>query len=354
MKKILIVNEGDSSNLGDRLINHSLNLLFEDSKCKVFWQSYSCYPKQVDKLPYFGGIKIAKNDFLKNFFKRILPVVFLKRIKWYLKNKDTFNKYKKENYDLVIIGGGQLLNNYWLFPFSFFIWTSIFLKTNLITFGIGVGDSFTYLDNFLIGKGLKRCTKIFLRDNDSQVRTLKYFKVESTYIPDPVFMISDFYINEVKKDKAVVLPLSYEHVYLRYNKSNPMSELEYIKFWKDKIEEYSKKNKEVIVSITDLFQDNKIFNQLKELNYSSDISFKLPKGNLDLIDIIKTSKNVCSGRMHALIIGYSYLCNCEVYEVSNKLKTFKEEVICNKKISIEKIKKLMNNQIGIIKKIYYI
>lgn len=354
MKKILIINEGDSYNLGDKLINHSVNLLFKNSKYKVFWQSYSCYPKQEGKLPKFGGIKIANKDFLKDFFKRILPVVILKRIKWYLKNKDTFNKYKKENYDLVIIGGGQLLNNYWLFPFSFFIWTSIFSKTNLITFGIGVGDSFTHLDNLLIKKGLKRCTKIFLRDNDSQVRTLKYFKVESTYIPDPVFKISDFFINEVKKDKAIVLPLSYEHVYLRYNKSNPMSELEYIKFWKDKIEEYSKKNKEVIVSITDLVQDNKIFNQLKELNYSSYINFKLPKGDLDLIDIIKTSKNVYSGRMHALIIGYSYLCNCEVYEVSNKLKTFKKEVIDNKKISIDVLKKLIDNQIGIIKKIEHI
>ena len=58
--------------------------------------------------------------------------------------------------------------------------------------------------------------------------------------------------------------------------------------------------------------------------------------------------------MHALIIGYSYLCNCEVYEVSNKLKTFKKEVIDNKKISIDVLKKLIDNQIGIIKKIEHI
>jgi polysaccharide pyruvyl transferase WcaK-like protein len=177
---------------------------------------------------------------------------------------------------------------------------------------------------------------------------LKNLKIESHFIPDPVFGLSSIIKSNVKNDVAVILPFSFDDVYKIYNPSKMNSE-SFLNFWQTKIKDTALKYKEVIVTVTDILQDIEIFEELQKANHTANVRFVLPQKFTDLITIISTSKYVYSGRMHALIIGYSYNCICESFDVSQKLEIFKNEVLDNKENSIEKSISILNKEIDLIK-----
>lgn len=332
-KKVLIINEGNSENLGDQTINYVTQILFESYGIDCDWQSYSCH----EAFNKGKAISSARPSAIKSFIANtVLGKTFLRK-KWFKKNHHYFEKYKKTKYDLILIGGGQLLNNSWLYPYLFSKWAKVFKNQNLITFAIGLGSDFNYVDKRLIRKGLSVCSHLFVRDYFSMSYIRNKFQLESNYIPDPVFKISDFIeVNKVGS-QAIVLPVSYEHVFLKYNQ--PICENQFLNIWIDKVNEYCSHYENVIVSITDVIQDRQIFEDLKKyFQTNSQIKFIVPKDMEDMISLIGSSEIVYSGRMHALIIGFSYNLKCEVYPVSNKLKTFESEFLSNSGRSINSIK----------------
>ncbi len=332
-KKALIINEGNSENFGDQTINYVMHKLFESRGIGCDWQSYSCH-EAFDK---GKAIPSARPSAIKSFIANTVLGKTLLRKKWFKKNHHHFEKYKKTKYDLILIGGGQLLNNSWLYPYLFNKWAKAFQNQNLITFAIGLGSDFNYVDKRLIGKGLSVCSQRLVRDYFSMLYIKNKLQLESNYIPDPVFKISDFI--EVNKfgSQAIVLPVSYEHVFLKYNQ--PISENQYLNIWLDKVNEYCLHYENVIVSITDVVQDRQIFEDLKNhFQTNSKVQFIFPKDMKQVISLIGSSETVYSGRMHALIIGFSYNLKCEVYPVSKKLKTFESEFLSNSGRSINSIK----------------
>lgn len=330
--KVLIINEGNSENLGDQAINFVIHKLFEEHNIKCDWQSYSCHQKvetlkKVEKKTYYLKTKIANTCLFKHYF----------RLQWWNINNHHFKKYNDCKYDIILIGGGQLLNNSWLYPYLFYKWTTIFKECNLITFAIGLGAKFNFIDKRLLYKGLSNCKLRTVRDFNSKSYIQNQFNIDSLYIPDPVFKISDYIKVEKETNQAIILPVSYNHVYLKHQ--NKMSEIEYLNIWIKKINEYSSQYDKTIVSITDLVQDRKIHEDLKHhFRLHKNIVFIIPNDLQHLVSLIAASDKLYSGRMHALIIAYSYGVNCEVYPISKKLETFENEVILNKEKDIRFIK----------------
>lgn len=340
--KALIINEGSSENIGDQSINFVTHKILEDFGVNCEWQSYSCHVKVeqrkfVEKQLSPLKRKIANNIIFKHYL----------RIRWWKFNKETLKKYRNSQYDIILIGGGQLLNNSWLYPFLFKKWTDVFQEQFITTIAIGLGTNFNFIDKKLIIKGLANCKIRTVRDYYSKSYIENKFHLESMYIPDPVFKISDYL--EVKKagSQAIVLPVSFEHVFLKYN--NPISKSEYLEIWMNKINEYVLQYETVIVSITDMVQDRLIFEDLKKFYLTNKkLKFIIPDGMEHLVSLIGSSAIVYSGRMHALIIGYSYDLKCEVYPVSKKLQTFEREFLSNSSQSITSLKNQIENGVLIL------
>ena len=114
MCRILLVNEGFSDNLGDQAIRESAEYILGDLGCVV---EFSDYTRTVS-----APIKISrekKNGKLPVVFKSILPI----KVRWCLKNIFRIVRQVKGNYDIVVIGGGQLLAPNSKFTMALFVWT---------------------------------------------------------------------------------------------------------------------------------------------------------------------------------------------------------------------------------------
>jgi len=147
-KNILVINEGNSDNLGDQAIKKSLEYIIKDCLNQNYnFEDLSRYKKTNNF--YFGGknnLKKSKPNSSK-LYKTL--VTFLLRFIWITRNFYRINKAVKSN-DYAIIGGGQLLLANNIFPFEVFIWT-IFLKIYNIKysfFSVGTEGKFSKLDIF--------------------------------------------------------------------------------------------------------------------------------------------------------------------------------------------------------------
>lgn len=353
MKKILIVNEGVSPNLGDQLINVAIQKILKEEfalDIQIDFHSYSLSNENIKKRSINESTMLSFSR-IKRYVAKSILYRYYARKKWLKLKSNLFSQIRVDDYDILMIGGGQLLNNSWLYPFLFDKWTHLFREKRIITVGIGIGKSFNWLDKILVKKALQRCEIITVRDSHSKNLTTNKFKLSCEVLLDPVFKISDYYKFESKNNTAIILPASYENVYLSHNVF--MGADEYLKIWLDRTEEYLKIHNRVIISITDLVQDRKIFDDLKSiLGNDSRIDFIIPQDYKHLLKIIGTSNAVFSARMHALIVGYSYGCICEVFPISEKLKIFEKDIIKNKENSIGNVKnKIFKNFSLLVQKI---
>lgn len=340
MKKVLLVNEGNSGNLGDQLINYSLQRILSDSltnQYKVHWHSYSFVDNENNTTTEIDERKFTKIDKIKSKIGQTFLYKSIARRKWLEHNKNKIKKLMSSDYDILLIGGGQLLNSSWLYPYLFTKWIKLFKGKKIATIAIGIGKGLNIFDKQIVNKALSECQAITVRDLYSKKIVEEKFNQKCKLIPDPVLLISNFIKTEKNSNYAIILPASFENVYLRYN--TKLDEAEYLDVWVKKIEDYLKYHAKIIVSITDIIQDVKVFNQLKTM-YSThhNVEFILPNNAIHLVELIGSSELVYSARMHALIIGLSYNINCEVMEISPKLKDFKKQYIENHNFKIEDTK----------------
>ena len=351
MKRVLVLNEGNSENLGDQLINFCVLSFF--SEYEVQFQSFTCHLNGNEVNSKLNlGIEQKRNKLLKKIIPNWLKII-VSGISWIQKNKSIFKTIKNNRYDLVVIGGGQLLNSFWLFSLALYKWTSLLRKNNILLFSCGVGNIkfFSNISRLLVKKGLRNCKELTIRDLIS-IQTIKdKFKLDASYLPDPVFSISSIIKGKGKSKNAVILPFSFEDVYAVYNKAG-MNKADFLQFWVNKIKIDSEKFETLYVTVTDFIQDKSILDELSQFSFSPNVKFVFYKNWKDLVDLISSSIYIYSGRMHALIIGYSYNCKCESFDVSDKLITFRKEVLESSDNNIEFLKNNINTELLRIKAKY--
>lgn len=343
MKKILIVNEGYSDNLGDQEIFHSLKNLLNTIEYEVYFGYYSKPgQKEIKKHNYKKSIEEESlKDKLLNFrgYIFIKAILYVKNIfiffSWYFKNQREINKIiNKHDYAYVIIGGGQLINTSSryspnMFAIISYSWSRIIKEKNikLLYMGIGVADKFNFLEHFFYKKALKKSEKIWVRDSFSNKKLSNLFNLNSEIIPDLVFSEKKSKIEE-KLNNALIGVFSFHEYVLKYNKAKHTRN-DFYDIWVDKYFSYKKKGFNVKLFYTTK-SDAKECYQFKEylLNmYDEEVEISNIQNIDDLVRILSESKIIFSARMHALILGLKFHCKVEPYFISEKLRSFSKHYL---------------------------
>lgn len=321
MKKVLLVNQGFSANIGDKAILMSLKTYLERANYEV----------DIIGFTHYTNIDIEENDWQAYTQERIIdfPISF----KWYMKGKNRLeNEMRKINkyYDYLVIGGGQLIKTKCYFPYAMSTWVDnadrFAAKKMLI--GVGADPSFSKQEVALYKESLNKFDKILVRDKFSQAYIQNNFGVKSDVIPDVAFLLKKYiYHNSYIRNCSVVMP--YDYRTYKYHFHNGGKHEEYVKEW-TKLIEKSIQNFGHVKLMYSTIEDKKecyyVFDSLcKAIKENVSI---VPSNNVsDFVYELSLANEVYSARMHALLIGL--ISGCKVYpiKVSNKISTFELEYI---------------------------
>lgn len=340
-KKILIINEGHSDNLGDQAINDSLQYLL---KCNAIENiEFQDFTKNTDKPIeiYKEGEKSNKKDSWLRMFKKLIP----SKIKWLIKNITRVIKISKNKYDLVIIGGGQLILSNETFSIAMFSWVlllKLYRNENIVLFAVGSGTKFTFIDGFLYKHLLKKVSKIYVRDEKSKMILKDTFNVDSSFVYDVAFIHKNI-INKVSKDKkSILLGVISFNVYTRYNKGN-LSKYNFFETWITLLKENGLNIEDVKLFYTTQEDRTASLEFQKYILDKYGVYLTLVETNTKekLIELLSGSSVVVSARMHALILALT--CNCKIftYPISSKLIEFGK--MFNKDFDKKCLLKVQNN-----------
>lgn len=330
MKRVLLINAGGAGNLGDEAIRCTLERLLKDAGCDVDWASFSGHRKAK------GAVTVRPRRVSagpwKRLVKRVLPVEF----RWLLRSWTTFLRYLGENeYDLVLIGGGQLIQSNGALGLAMFIWVYLFKKLHkkkIILIGVGAAYEYTSFDRFLYRKAFNAVDAIYVRDRDSLSVLKNVFGIESKLIPDVAFYISKIYNYPPRKERrAMFCPTSYEFYKSKRDKPDiGLDENEYLQYWEGKMVKYFNDDYQIKLFCTSRQQDLPLAERLKQTLYDKhgiDVELLDISVLEELTEEIAKSEVVVAGRMHALIIGYIYGCKIIPFETSEKIETFENEYL---------------------------
>lgn len=338
-KEILIINQGYiRGNLGDQAIRVSLNRFFRE---KEYLVDYAFLTDPNDNRPplpeqgYINNLQKKKGESTKNASKFI---IFLSIIKWILLNiVSIIKKVSKKKYDYVIIGGGQLINSSnsfypHHFSYSMYLWglVSKLLNRKVIFLGVGSNRKFNTIEKSLYKWALRKADIIFVRDTFSEQAILTNFDVKVTVMPDIAFYDYDKISDTKKRNILAVNIYSYKEYNQNYNQNKENISAYYHK-WIRLIREHPTDGDIHLFSTTptdfhenisflNFVNENKLFlDKIFIMNDVSDLH--------GLYDLYENSSTVISARMHAILIGIKKGAKPVVFEISDKLSTFKNEYI---------------------------
>ena len=341
MRKLLLINAGGAGNFGDEAIKCTLERLLKEANCDVDWASFLGRGK-VKGVSVRRRKRVSK-DWCKTIVRKAVPV----ELRWLLRTWTTFLKYFRSNeYDLVLIGGGQLIQSNSAFGLAMFIWVYLFKKLHkkrVILIGVGTAERFTPFDRYLFSKSLKLVDGIYVRDRDSLCVLKNVFGVSSKLVPDFAFYISKMYKYLPHKEKrALFCPTSYE--FYRRKRDNPdigPDENEYLQYWEDQMLGYLNDNYRVKLFCTSRQQDLRITEKIKQVLYDKhgiDVEILDINTLEEMTREIAKSQVVVSARMHALIIGYCYRCKVVPFRTSEKIEAFEKEYV-NSSIRLDEVQR---------------
>lgn len=329
MKKVALINEGNSSNFGDTVINMVLETYFRErgydtdhfNFSKVEPKDSQDYCNKKSRKSYiFNGSR----SFVR-CLKYFIPIP--NRYKWILKN---FYKLimQRESYKFVVIGGGQLLNG-GNFTFSLFYWTAYFWfrRIPVYVMNVGCGGRYSSEDKRLLLRAQNRIEKITVRDQVSSDYLIGLGVKNITVIPDPAFLVSDIYshtkLTFQGRNIVTVFPASYLHVVRNLNEYNGTLE-RYYEYFLQKLEPFL--TCDIVISYSDYVQDKheseNFYRWLNDRNRSIRCELKELKSVNDYLSLIFESSVVISSRLHPLIIAKSFGRRHIAIEINRKIKGF--------------------------------
>lgn len=337
-KKVLIINEGFSSNLGDQAIKQSMEAIFT----AIGFNTTFCYftNPAVQQLPIYdyvktkasltqGGMKAKIKNLVTYFFS------FLIYSRYYLNLKKQIRLYlSNQQYDMVVIGGGQLINSsknqcISFFAIALYAWAKAVKKIQIPFYIVGVGAAgkFYSLEKYLYKNALQTSKNIWVRDTFSQQSILKNFNLQTRLIPDVAFFDQQPG-NQYQKDNTAMVGI---YGYAEYKKSFGMAGLDkntYYANWKKIIDRYTDMGLRVSLFYTTETDAAETFcfqQYLQKQNLN--LTVAAIAGLQDLNKLFENAGYVYAARMHALILAYKKGCRVEAYEISQKLKSFADEYI---------------------------
>lgn len=318
MKKILLLNQGNTDNYGDIAINDTISAYFEKKGYEVhffpFWSEEVVFGKKYNKYP-----PIIK----KIIWHNINFVDFLNKI-------SIKNKFESMDYSAVIIGGGELLSGHPGFNSSLKVWSDILEEKKIPLYLLGVSGDIKMSEEFLQrnSNSLKKIEKIYVRDQLTAEICKNNYKVNSSYSPDVVFGYHKIFEKKnvsSNKEGLVVVPIEfYNLIQINLNLENEELYINYL----DELTIGSLENNENVIITCSTKSDQiiakKLYNHLKNRYSHLSISYREYSTIDEYEKILSNSRKVISGRMHALILGIINGCIVDVIPFKEKLIGFGE------------------------------
>ncbi|MCS3409376.1 polysaccharide pyruvyl transferase family protein [Serratia sp. AKBS12] len=333
MKTIITINEVCSDNIGDHAINEGLKKLITASGYSV--ESYGFDAEKKIAVPKVTNEKLTAKVFLrkaKNLF--LNRIQFLKYARWYLHNKKRIESTSCRDAEIMMIGGGQLIQSGGTFPIAMYTWAKYAKKNNkkYVILGVGCAEKFSWLDSVLYKYALKHANGVYVREKRSIDKLKRFFDFTPSYIPDLAFSL---YEKESYPEKgSVIIGATAYYVYSKNVKETGQSEFktqqEYIEDWRQVVEDEIKKaGKKVVLASTtveDAELNKLIYKEVLKNNSEENIELceKVPALNIYL-DYLRVSSKVYSGRMHSLILGKILGNDLEPWLISKKIEYFMDE-----------------------------
>lgn len=332
-KKILLINQGNTKNIGDNAIFLVIQkyFLIKGIDFQHFWDEELVYKllwkiKSLRKLIIFS----MKVPFIIDLFNKM-------RIKKAISGNE---------YEAVIIGGGELICAHHGFNSSMKCWTDYFVKKKVNIYLIGVsGDlNMRSYSQKRYENALKKCTSIFVRDSYTLNICKNHYWLNAKIFPDVVFSLNKVlnFTNEYKKEDIILfIPIAFnDEVICGLNVTNESDYFAYLE--KLLMDNYISNYKIMLLSTTkNNYKTIDDFNDYMKSIYDSLSINKIRISSLEeFVDLAVKSKIVISGRMHAMII--SILFNNKIISIpfKNKLEIFQDEYRGKTVINIKKVEKL--------------
>jgi len=337
MKRVLVINEGYSDNLGDQAINESLHFLLQQNHIKEI--NFQDFTKNIQKL---REININTKESKKSFFLPFIKTLFPNKMKFIIKNIVRIIENSKNKYDIVFIGGGQLIMGNASFPIAMFLWISLlklFGNNNIYLISVGAASDikFNFLDKLLFKYSFKNVKNIYVRDKKSMEIMKFIFKRKVEFIYDLAFIHNQIHQTNFKNENVPkiysaamsIMPLK---TYLEHN-IDQISKTEYYDSWIQLVKNNNIQLNDLVLFYTTQGDRNAVYDFQDYILDMYNIQLEVIETNTidKLITLYDNTNIVISGRMHALILGLVYDCNIITYFISDKLKEFDSLYIQDKK-----------------------
>lgn len=314
-KNILIISRCITDNLGDQAISKAMLSLAEElTSATVYAVDLTTEEHSNSQMYRF-----------KHRLYKLISRVGGRDAAWRMENRGLFKILESVTFDLVLIGGGELVQSNSIFPLALDTWTQKIRNKQphsaIYLFGVGVTSKFSQADREHIEKMLKRVNGVVVRDTASKDNLQSLYGINSTVIPDVVYsmqMQADDNNNEVRKG-------------VLYGLTN-WERIEKYGIYAESHEAYYQKTLAIIsecVGEWELFyttrNDYKECLRFREFASDHHVNIEISKYTdiNSLIKLLKGKEKVYSPRMHGCIIAD--LCGCEVEPIliSPKMESYK-------------------------------
>ncbi|MDA9999098.1 polysaccharide pyruvyl transferase family protein [bacterium] len=333
--RILLINEGLSDNFGDQVIKESMSYLINRNGCEIEFQDLTrhkaLYHNRYCDIDIDIDVDVdVDGDGLAVEAAWVLRLKgFLWKLLWIAKNTKRIVRAAFNQYDAVVIGGGQLLLSNGIFPLALFVWVSLLKvrnKKNIALFSVGLQGSYGKFERIIFSYVLDNVSCIYVRDDLSKETLQRVFNKHSIVTYDSAFVYNNVY--QVKKTASKYLHLigvvDYR-VYCLYANSRPLSRHDYFKTWVALIGEGVDFSKTALIyaTVEDRSECLNFKNFLKDY-YDVDIDVLENVNHYQFLDNLALGDTVVSGRMHSLILALVSHKRILPYVISEKIEFFLE------------------------------
>ena len=352
MKNVLIINEGHTSNLGDKLIQITMKKLFEGNniitKKYVPIETYESMEENilVGKTPnYINTInKIIGKLGLTTFLN---DLKFRKLIKKELKNI---------NVDLAIIGGGELVSDNQIFNSALYCWTNELKARNIPFIITGVSGNECkgkIVDRYC--KAFSKAEEISVRDKKTQEMMKRVYDINAEYIPDVAFLYKKLFADSMnceQRKNALTVQIYCKH-YLPIDMLDE-SLNDYFDKWVKLINSQKDHNKKIILSYTnkeDRDYTIDFYNYCIKNNIFENLELRRTDSIKKYVELLGETNMIITGRMHAMILAMLFNNKIEPFAFKEKIAVFCEEWI-NSDRNLEEVQETIIDYIRYVKNKY--
>lgn len=339
MKQILLLSRVNTTNLGDQLIGRSMMTLFspygeitQDDisssdksniiRCDELISKYSgsninnlSYPPKKTK----WGVYIIRCLQKKIHFK-------IKNIKWLKSNYSIFTVAIKKKFDIIVIGGGELISPSFAFPI--YIWSLIIKylqrKSKLVLYGVGVTECTNIKERRRLARIVNLADSVYVRDKLSRNYMKKLYNRDSKEISDVAF------INDFDFSGERIYSLYGMTTIERINKHNilQLSENEYFEYTYNELCQLTKIDEYKLFYTTK--EDCEVcakFSKYCQINHGRSFDIVRVKDLDSLIAKVQKANVVFSPRMHGCILAQLSGGDVHPILISSKMKSYKDKYL---------------------------